>query len=107
MEGPFSLSNREVDGRIPKGKPGVYVTGYFSLHFIVDRWGRSDTDIHDGVHKRIGDAPMFKFKVCASADEAYLEECALFHEHHKEGDTRHGHPVKPEGSASACPKCGK
>lgn len=106
MEGPFSLSEQEVTKRVPRGKPGVYVTGYFSLQFLPDRWGRSDTDLYERIHARIGDAPMFKFKVCADADEAYEEECALFHEHHKEGDTRHAHPTKPEGSARACPKCG-
>ncbi len=106
MKGPFTLSTEQVDHQIPVGQLGVYVTGYFSLHFIVDRWGRSDTDLRHAVHARIGDAPMFKFKICANADEAFDEECLLFHEHHKETDTRHHHPTKPEGSQRPCSKCG-
>lgn len=106
MKGPFSLSAEQVDRQVPPGKPGVYVTGYFSLQFIADRWGRSDTDLQKAVHARIGDAPMFKFKICENAEEAYDEECALFHEHHKDGHAKHPHPSKPDGSTRACPKCG-
>lgn len=111
MDGPFSLTNEEIDRRIASGKPGNYAYGRKDEEgaFLVQYVGRSDTDLNDRIKHGIKDGyKLFKFSYASTPKEAYEKECRNYHDFGGDRGKLHNeiHPAKPERRLFlSCPHC--
>lgn len=117
MNGPYPLTNDDIDRVIADGKIGNYAYGYLNKDqvFVVRYVGRSDTNLCERIKHGIEDmenSPScryehFKFSYAESECEAYEKECRNYHDFG--GEKRlcnERHPAKPEGYEGVCPICG-
>lgn len=110
MQGPYSLTNEDIDIRIPVGSIGNYAYGYKNEEgvFIVKYVGRSDTDLNDRAKHGVGKYKLYKYSIARTVKEAYEKECRNYHDfgENKKLDNEI-HPDKPEGKNYDCPVCDK
>ena len=105
MKGPHALSFDAVQRLLPKARTGIFTLGYVDREgrFRVQSVGRDDYDVRARLSELIGSSSMFKYAVMANAREAFLQECALFHELRPPSTIIH--PARPRGSDWQCPHC--
>ncbi len=105
MKGPHGLSYDALERLLPKARTGIYALGYLDREgrFRVQSVGRDDYDVRARLSELIGSSTMFKFAVMSDARDAFLHECALFHEFRPPSTIIH--PVRPRGTDWQCPHC--
>lgn len=118
MNGPFPLTDEEVDLRVDEGKMGNYAYGYLKEcdgqhKFIVLYVGRSTTDLRNEIKSRYksdekfnkAGCEQFKFSYADNESEAYEKECCNFHDFGEEQKLLNNiHPAKPQDNGSfTCP----
>lgn len=105
LEGPYSLTVEGIGAAVPKQAIGVFALGHLDLYnrFRVEAVGRGDKDLGHELRALIGTAGLFKFSCFASAEEAFLKHCELFHKFRPPGNLIH--PARAEGTDWRCPHC--
>ena len=112
MLGPFTLTDDEVNARVPENVIGNYAFGYIDKEdgaFVVCYVGRSDSDLKKEIKQqmrtyRAKGCTHFKYSIAKSVKEAFEKECRNYHDFG--GDTKlhnKNHPDKPDGTAYKCP----
>lgn len=107
MEGPYALTNSNIDDKVTKKSPGVYEL-FKSYDGPVRYVGRSDDDLNARLKQWVGKGySYFKFEYCSSSKAAFEKECQLYHHHGgSEKLDNKIHPQRPAGSNWKCPVCG-
>lgn len=107
LEGPFVLTHDGITKAVTKVSPGAYALGTTGADgvFYIARVGRSDKCLKLRLHSYVGQYPEFKASYFASAEEAFLKECELFHNFSPPHNDIH--PDRPDFSirARTCPYC--
>ena len=105
MKGPHALSFDSVQRVLPKARTGIFTLGYVDREgrFRGQSVGRDDYDVRARLSELIGSSTMFKYAVLGNAREAFLEECALFHELRPPSTIIH--PARQRGTDWQCPHC--
>ena len=107
MQGPYDLTNDEIDNQVTKTSAGNYALGRVSNGtFYVNYVGRSDTDLNDRLKDWIGKYKKFKFSYASSPKAAFEKECINYHDFGgKEKLDNEAHPDRPDNSNWKCPRC--
>lgn len=104
-DGPYHLSPRSLDNIVTRNGPGTFVLGKSTEDgFQVDFVGSSDTDVNARLQTHVGKYRHFRFDYLPSGQEAFLEECKLYHDHSPQDNK--AHPTAPAGQDWVCPLCG-
>lgn len=105
--GPISLDARSIDNNILSGMPGVYLLGepHQQGGVAVRYAGRSDEDLAGRLKQQAGYHSHFVYAYARSTSEAYMMECALYHEWPQDLKGQI-HPARPTGSLTRCHRCG-
>ena len=107
LHGPHSLTSQGIDAVVKGIGPGAYALGRMSERgaLVVERVGRSDTDLNDRLHDYIENGkskyPVFKYGFFDSPEKAFYKECHLFHDFKPRDNPNH--PDKPDGTNLRCP----
>jgi len=105
--GPFDFNDFTIDTTVKLKSPGVYLLGYsMNNTFFVERVGRSDTNLNARLKSAEyrGNFRQFKARYCPSAEQAFHEECALWHAYGT-GKGNPYHPARPAGINIRCKHC--
>ena len=112
MFGPFALTDKEVNERVPENVIGNYAFGYIDKEdgaFVVCYVGRSDSDLKKEIKQqmktdRAKGCTHFMFSIAKSTKEAFEKECRNYHDF-GECDCLNNdiHPAKPAGTEYKCP----
>lgn len=108
MQGPFNLTNEEIDKQITKTSAGNYALGSVKDDgtFIVKYVGRSDTDLNARLKAHVGKHPKFKYSYATSPKSAFEKECKNFHDFGGTDSLENDiHPDRPANSGWKCPSC--
>ena len=107
MEGPYLLTEKEVDKRIEKNRAGNYAYGYSEDGtFYVKYVGRSDTDLNGRIKHGIGQYREFKFSYAENSKDAFEKECKNYHDFGGSDSLDNDiHPDKPDDTDYECPFC--
>ena len=107
MKSSYVLTEESVDYEITKISAGNFALGYETKSglFVVENFGRSDTDINLEIKKSIHRYERFKFFYASSPKSAFLKECKNYHAFDKKKIDKKTHPIKPENSEDKCPYC--
>lgn len=102
MEGPYQLTNTDVDKHVPDGNIGAYILSKGNK--VASYVGRSDSDLKQRLkqHLESGNYKQFWFETADSSLQAYYLECKWFHDY-RPGDNNQNHPAIPPGAAWKCP----
>lgn len=105
LVGPFQLCAEGIDVAVRKASPGVFALGCIDREgrFILNRVGRTDSDLRGALRNFIGSDALFKFTYLHDPRVAFEKECELFHKFHPNGNFLHPH--SPPGSGWTCPYC--
>jgi len=107
FRGPVHLAAREIERAVPAGSPGAFALGFARPQegaVFISYVGRSDTDLRGAVLSHVGSHyTAFFYLPVPSAEEAYAEECRLWHEMGGAELESQDHPVPP--GDHACPVC--
>jgi len=82
MNGPYKLTNDEVDRQVTKKSAGNYALGRSNDEgtFIVNYVGRADNDVNARIKDHVGEKyTKFKFSYADSAKAAFQKECHNYH----------------------------
>ena len=108
--GPLHLSRKAVEDAVPDGVPGSFALGHARPHesaAFISFVGRSDASLRETLLRHVGSHyTAFYWLPAASAEEAWLQQCALWHEMGGPDGLLHsgGHPMPPGNLR--CPRCG-
>lgn len=107
MEGPFDLTNNEIDHQVTKTLSGNYALGHVSDgNFYVSSVGRSDTNLNNWLKGWFGKYNKFKFSYATSLKAAFEKEC---HNYHDFGESdkidNENHPQRPDNTNWKSPVC--
>jgi hypothetical protein len=108
MDGPYKLSQGEIERNVTKISPGNYALGHISdSTFIVNYVGRSDDDVRERLKDWLGSKYSdFKFSYATSPKAAFEKECRNYHDFGgSEKLDNDKHPQRPSGSGWKCPVC--
>jgi len=107
MKSSYALTNNSVDVEITEISAGNFALGYESKSglFIVQNFGRSDTNLNQEVKNWIGKYKRFKFFYASSPKSAFIKECKNYHAFDKNKIDKKTHPEKPENTDYTCPYC--
>lgn len=105
LQGPFRLDFDTIGRAVAEKATGAFALGYESPDgaFRITYVGSSEDSLRARLLERIGSEQAFKFGPCASAEQAFLLECQLFHEFRPRANRFH--PARPRGSTAQCPHC--
>lgn len=107
LAGPFALDRSTVASMVEPGFPGVYLLGRQTAPETTtpEYVGRDDKDVQRRLLEWAseGPSPHFVFKYCESAEEAYREECRLYHLLNPVRNKNH--PACPDGLPLTCAHC--
>jgi hypothetical protein len=105
LDGPYTLSYLEIDKVVPKSTAGMFVLGRTrEAAFRVNLIGGHTANLHDTLYALVGKGhEQFKFLAMTDAREAWIKQCAIYHDFKPPG----GHP-EPAGDHPdwQCPLCG-
>lgn len=107
MNGPYDLTNDQIDKQVTKTSPGNYALGYSEdKTFFVKYVGRSDTDLNGRLKDRVGEYKRFKYSYATSSKAAFEKECHNYHDfgEDKKLDNKK-HPQRPADKSWKCPVC--
>ncbi|MEA4968763.1 MAG: hypothetical protein VB048_11690 [Bacteroidaceae bacterium] len=108
MNGPYLLTNDEIDKRVESGKIGNYALGYVKEKvFYVKYVGRSDNDLNKRLKEHLGENySYFKYSYSSSIKNAFEKECKNYHDFGGADKLDNKiHPDKPENTSYKCPVC--
>ena len=107
MKSSYALTNNSVDVEITEISAGNFALGYESKSglFIVQNFGRSDTNLNQEVKNWIGKYKRFKFFYASSPKSAFIKECKNYHAFDNKRIDKKTHPEKPENTDYTCPYC--
>ena len=107
MKSSYVLTQKSVDDEITKISAGNFALGYETKSglFVVEYYGRSDTDLNSEIKKWIDRYERFKFFYATSPKSAFLKECKNYHAFDKNKIDNKTHPEKPENTDYECPYC--
>ncbi len=106
MEGPYTLTEKEVDRVVARKSPGAYILDRKKLPeqtFYVYYAGRSDVDVNARLKQHLGNYSRFKFEYHSSPKSAFEKECNLYHDFNPPDNSVH--PARPANSGWKCPRC--
>lgn len=106
--GPFPLTPGGIGAAITAALPGVYAlgkletgSGVFKVRYV----GRDDQDVKIRLTNHLAEwYPHFFYRCYFSAQQAFEEECELYHKFHPSDNK--AHPSRDQNSDWACPRCG-
>lgn len=100
MKSSYVLTAKSVDSEIIKISAGNFALGHESQSglFVVQYYGRSDTDLNAEIKNWIGKYKRFKFFYAPSPKSAFLKECKNYHAFNKDKIDNKTHPEKPENT---------
>jgi len=107
MEGPYRFDIKTINEKVTRVSPGNFVLGRKNENgaFLFTYIGRALTDLNSKLKfwtdKK--DKPLFKFRYCISAQDAFGNECENYHDFVKEGKAKH--PRRPANTDWKCPRC--
>jgi hypothetical protein len=105
--GPVHLAAAEIAKRVPPGVPGAYALGYARPQegaVYISFVGRSDADLRAAVLAHVGERyTAFFYLPLATPEDAYREQCRLWHEMGADDLDSGDHPVPP--GDHPCPVC--
>jgi hypothetical protein len=107
MKSSYVLTQKSVDYEITKISAGNFALGYETKSglFVVEYYGRSDTDLNHEIKKHIDRYERFKFFYASSPKSAFVKECKNYHAFDKNKIDNKTHPEKPENTDYTCPYC--
>jgi hypothetical protein len=110
LEGPWDFTPETINTVVTQTSAGNYALGYLNEHgiFIVKYVGRSDDDLHDGLHGWVGTPgyTYFKASYAPTAEAAFEKQCRNYHDFGESLKLDNGcHPEAPLGSPWRCPVC--
>ena len=107
--GPYNLTNEEIDKHVAKNHIGNYAFGYEKNGtFYVQYVGRSDNDLNDRMKHGVGQYEKFMFSYAFSPKAAFEKECRNWHDFGGSNSLDNKmHPDKPDFTDHKCPVCGK
>ena len=107
MKSSYVLTEKSVDYEITKISAGNFALGYESKSglFVVEDYGRSDTDLNAEIKNWIHRYKRFKFFYASSPKSAFVKECKNYHAFDKNIINNKTHPEKPENADYDCPYC--
>ena len=109
IEGPYELTQKNIDEAVGETHPGVYQLGsLFQDSFFLRYIGRSDTDVRETLKSWVGcdRYSHFRFRYSSSPPAAFAEECREYHENGGSEDLdNESHPQRPEDTDWKCPVC--
>ncbi len=108
MQGPYPLTNEEINLRITKISAGNYAYGYTKDNgsFVVKYVGRADSDLNDRIKHGVGQYKEFKYSYAKDANAAFEEECRNYHDFGGSDMLDNDiHPDKPDNTDYGCPYC--
>ncbi len=108
MEGPYPLTDTDVDDQVSQYFPGNDVLGHSEANtFIVQYVGRSDVYLNTILKKWLsGKYKDFQFSYADSPQSAFDTECRNYHDFGgKENLDNVIHPQKKMGFTWQCPVC--
>ena len=112
LDGPWSLSEKNIEKIAKLAAPGAFVLGtQQGSQFLVSHVGRGDDDVQTALFDafdRAGRATHFKMSYLATSHAAWQKHCHLWHGYGgAEGQLySREHPEPPNGSRVECPVCG-
>ncbi len=107
--GPFDLTISSVDEHAPASGPGAFALGTMTPEgFLIQYVGRSDDNLNAALrtHAGIGRYRNFQHAYAQFPSEAFLRECALYHDWGANRLDNVMHPMAPSGAHMTCPFCG-
>ena len=111
MNGPYPLTNEDIDKRIPVGSIGNYAYGYTNSEgsFVVPYVGRSDSDLNVRAKHGVGQYKQYKYSIALTAKAAFEKECKNYHYFGgPDGKLDNKiHPDAPDGTNYSCSVCPK
>jgi hypothetical protein len=109
MDGPFNLTEAGLAEAKVGETPGNFALGFTrNGQFYVQRVGRSDANLLKTVKEWMPYYRKFKFREAATAEQAFLAECRVYHAFTEEYILENeDHPVHPDKTPMACPICMK
>lgn len=127
MDGPYALTQQEVNRVVSQPLPGCFALGRMTKEnrFLVRYVGRDDKDLRQALMRctggnkgqpgffgrLMGDQPgndTFKFSYAQDARAAYDKQCRAYHNFNKQGSLYNGgHPKPPANMRMTCPVCGE
>jgi hypothetical protein len=107
MKSSYALTAKSVDYEITKISAGNFALGHESKSglFVVEYYGRSDTDLNSEIKNWIDKYKRFKFFYASSPKSAFVKECKNYHAFDKNKIDNKNHPEKPENTDYVCPYC--
>jgi hypothetical protein len=106
LQGPFPLNSRSVDVHLCEGAPAVFIVGRMRAGRFVGHYvGSAGEDAARQLKWLAGRYTAFKFMRCGSTHDAFLLECALYHELGASRLDNETHPTREAGVDWACPLC--
>ena len=107
MKSSYALTAKSVDDEITEISAGNFALGFESKSglFVVQNYGRSDTDLNSEIKNWIGKYKRFKFFYASSPKNAFEKECKNYHAFDKNKIDNKTHPIKPENADYGCPYC--
>ena len=107
MKSSYVLTDKSVDYEITKISAGNFALGHESKTglFVVQSYGRSDTDLNHEIKNWIGEYKRFKFFYSSSPKSAFIKECKNYHTFDIKIIDKKTHPEKPENADYDCPYC--
>ena len=107
MKSSYALTNNSIDEEITEISAGNFALGFESKSglFVVQNYGRSDTDLKHELKNWIGKYKRFKFFYASSPKSAFEKECKNYHAFDKNKIDNKTHPEKPENTDYTCPYC--
>lgn len=102
--GAYPLTRESIQSVVPPRCIGAYALGRaVDGGFLIDRVGRSDTDVQDRMFDYVGKYHAFMYVLLPSKLDAFNKECWLFHTF-KPRDNIY-HPDQPDGMDVVCLHC--
>lgn len=108
MQGPFDLTDKEINRLITTTSAGNYALGSVDAGgvFRVGYIGRSDTDLNARLKSHVGTYSKFKFSLATSAKAAFDKECKNFHDFGGTEKLKNDiHPDRPKDAGWKCLHC--
>ncbi|PHR72346.1 MAG: hypothetical protein COA66_06435 [Arcobacter sp.] len=107
MKSSYVLTAKSVDYEITEISAGNFALGHESKSglFIVEYYGRSDSNLNHEIKNWINKYKRFKFFYASSPKSAFVKECKNYHAFDKKKIDNKSHPIKPENTDYDCPYC--
>jgi hypothetical protein len=106
---PFRFTPAVIRQQVEQGRMGSYILGFDQEGFVGQYVGRSDTCLQRrlSLHNHLWTYDYFVFKYATTLNEAFFQECELYHSYLLFDKQLHNliHPAMPSGSGLVCPYC--